>query len=533
LGLILPGCGGGGGGDTSSTASSPADSAPAPAMGMPGDEMPGDMMAADPTTTDGSGAAMGDAGMPGGMPGDATNMEGMGMMPAGGDMSMMTPPDYSAMGAMPGMSDPTMGMPGMGMPGMGMPGMGMGGPAFEDPAPAEDADYMSKAQYAFAIGKEVAAEQYAIAEILANDADAAGLLQQVRWSPSLRKLAMTLRFAVGVDLKAPGNIQDYKPIGRTPFANNGQNGGGSEMNMGMSGMPGASGGAQGSQKNFGDLTGRFGEDFIKTFETAWDGGGFGTIFKDIETIVPVVRPAGMANAMGMGMGMGMEGMSPGMMGDMSGMPGGMAGMPGMGPDGTPLASADPALRERAVPGKQMVPGLLYLGTGSQSELAGKAEAEGVDYLFIFEVEVKGQRNGISNDTRLKLIAAKDQAAVGATTTLNNMKVDRAMAMKGDSDDVAKQLTNLFRKVEGLKFVDLPKLQPVHAQARIKSLIEKKTKDILPILMEIKLFHSIGLLNDEERDAGYQLTAGGNGLAFVSGTPEDREFVLSPLLPAYK
>ncbi len=38
--------------------------------------------------------------------------------------------------------------------------------------------------------------------------------------------------------------------------------------------------------------------------------------------------------------------------------------------------------------------------------------------------------------------------------------------------------------------------------------------------------------DEERDAGYQLTLP-NGLAFASGSAEDRDFVLAPLLPGYK
>ena len=52
---------------------------------------------------------------------------------------------------------------GMGMSGydggMGMNGMGMGmngQPGFVDPAPAEDDDYITKAKYAFAIGKAFA-----------------------------------------------------------------------------------------------------------------------------------------------------------------------------------------------------------------------------------------------------------------------------------------------------------------------------------------------------------------------------------------
>ncbi len=454
---------------------------------------------------------------------DASMSAGMAPGPAPGMETMSfegMPPGGMAPGMAPGMNP---GMPGF--PG-GMPGQ----PAFVDPAPPEEADYLSKAKYAFAIGKEKVGEQYLIAELLSNDATAQGLLQQIRWSPGAKRPSSTIRFAVGVDLKAPSAIQDYRPIGRTQFAQQanqgGGMGGGSEMGMPGGGGPGGSSG-QGAQKTFGDLTGRFGEELVKSFESAWDNGSFGTVFKDVETIEPVNRAAqGFNNGMG-----GMNGM---MMSSEGGMPGGFApGMaPGMGAAGQPAAPTDAAARMRATPGKVIVPGLLYLGTGNQSELAGKAETEGVDFIFLFDVDVKPGRM-LVNDTRLKLISVKDQAPLGATSTLNNNKVDKDMALKGDSDDVAKQLTNLFRKVDTIKLTDMPKIPTAAAQARIKSLIEKKPKDILPVLMEIKLFHSLGSLSDEDRDGAYQLAAGGNGIAFSKGTAEDREFVLNPLLPAYK
>ena len=520
-------------------APAPAAAAPAPAISSPNTEMaPDQEQAAAASAGDGfmptngggadGGMLSGDAGMA--MPGMSSGMPGYD-----GGMAMAGPGG----GGMPGVDSitgPGMMMGGPGMDGgMGMNGMGgMGGPAFVDPAPADDADYLSKAKYAFAIGKETAAEQYVIAEMLANEAEAANLLTQIRFSTSLRKPALTLRFGVGVNLESPTSITDYKPIGRSGVAGaNGQGGGGGEMGMMGGGMPG---GAQagGAQKNFGDLTGRFGEELIKSFEAAWDSGTFGSIFADVETIVPVNRlnQTGQNNR-----GMDMGGM-PGMGGGMGLNSFGGEGMPG-GAGGAPAAAADEALRLRATAGKAIVPGLTFLGTGKETELLGKAETEGLDYIFMFEVKVEMKRRGqqmVSNDTKLRLLSvketAKDKRTLGSTNTLNNIKVDVAMAEKGDNDDVAKNLGNLFRKVEALKLQDMPKMKPESAQARIKSLIEKKTKDVLPILMEIKLFHSQGLLNDEERDAAYQLTLP-NGLAFVNGSPEDRAFVLDPLLPGYK
>lgn len=579
LGLsLLTGCGGS---TPAPQAAAPAaTSAPAPAPAPTPDTAP------DPSQTAESG---GDGYTPpggeeqnSGMANSGQVNSGMGGMMGPGDPSLSVNSGMSGMSGMPSMGGPgapgmippgglssdysgmtssmagpggggTAGMESIGGPGMGMGmngmaggmGMGMGGmagAAIADPAPAEDADYLSKGKYAFAIGKESAAEAYVIAEMLANEASASSLVSQIRFSPTLRKPALTLRFGVGVNLESPSTITDYKPIGRTQFAgqNNGQ-GMGSGEPMGMMGSGAMTGGGQaagGAQKSFGDYTGRFGEELIKSFEGAWDSGTFGSVFADVETITPINKlgPGNQNNRM-MEMSSGMSGMS-GMNTGMGPTGIGMDGMGGM--NGQAAPATNDSLRLRATPGKPIVPGLTYLGTGKESELLGKAETEGVDYIFLFEVkvEMKRQRQGqmVSNDTKLRLLSvkesAKDKRTLGSTSTLNNIKVDVAMAEKGDNDEVAKNLGNLFRKVDGLKLVDMPKMKPESAQARIKSLIEKKTKDVLPILMEIKMFHSQGLLGDEERDAAFQLTMP-NGLAFVNGSAEDRAFVLEPLLPGYK
>ena len=292
LGLsFFTGCGGG----SSSPPLTPAPpaAAPAPATseaayeGAPGDQS-GDQAGVQPGMETPAGAGETEGMNSGGLSLNTGMNSGGAMGLAPGGMAA----DY---GGAPGME--TFGGSGMmgmnggeGMGGMMMGRPGMGGPAFEDPAPADDADYLSKAKYAFAIGKEAAAEQYAIAEILANDANAASLLQQIRFAPGARKPALTLRFGVGVNLDSPTAITDYKPIGRTQYATmNGQGGGGSgggEMSMGSGGMPGGPQGG-GAQKTLGDLTGRFGDELIKSFEGAWDSGTFGSIFSDVETIVPL------------------------------------------------------------------------------------------------------------------------------------------------------------------------------------------------------------------------------------------------------
>lgn len=508
---------------------------------------------APPTTQPSSNDSSGESSADYVAPEETSAMSGSEMgMGINGSMSDMESPAsmYSGAESMPDMGYGSMGYGSMGSGSMDSGSMGMGGlmgmggmmgmgaqSQVVDPAPGEDADYMTKAKYAFAIGKEAAAEQYFIAQLLANEEESASLLSQVRWSAGARRPTTTLRFAVGVDLKAPANVTDVRPIGSS-VPNNTNGGGASDMGMSSFGSMGnnGSGKGPGAQKTFGELTGKFGEELMKSFESAWDNGDFSTVFKDVDTIEPLNRAAGI-NGMN-SMGSSAMGSMPNMSGMMPNEGSEMGSEMGMAPGGIPgTAGPDPTPRMKAVPGKVVVPGLLYLGTGSLTELTEKCQSENIDYLFFFEVNVKAQRQRIQNDTRLRLIAAKfagsKEGNLGATNGLMNLEVDREIAMKGESEDLTKSLANLFRKVEPLKLTDMPKLQPVHAQARIKSLIEKNSKDVLPTLLEIRLFHSMGLLDDIERDAAYQLALGGNGLALVSGTAEDRAFVLDPLLPAYK
>ena len=130
---------------------------PSPSNGPPGMEgsynPPGSGMPAEMGMGSGSGS-----GIPNGMSGASgyPSTNGMGMaMPGSGNMG--------AMGAM-----------GMGMPWVWVAwawcGMGMAGQFAppEDPAPAEDDDYLTKGRYAFSIGKEKEAIEYALASSLSQ-----------------------------------------------------------------------------------------------------------------------------------------------------------------------------------------------------------------------------------------------------------------------------------------------------------------------------------------------------------------------------
>jgi hypothetical protein len=476
----------------------------------------------------------------GGMNPGAPALGMQGAPPTGTGMMMGAPPGMSAesnypggmaMGeaAAPGGMAPEMGGYGM-APGMG--GYGGQAAAPPDPAPAEDADYLEKGKYAFAIGKEAAAQKYLIAHLLADDAAASKLMSEIRWAPGLKRPASTIRFGVGIDLKAPPNLSDVRPIGRSQFAQAGGGGGGggdaSGYGMPSGGMaPGGAPAAGGGQKTFQDLTGGFGEALVTAFEAAWENGDFGTIFNAVEPITPpsANRADGAMGGMA-GMMSGMMGAGPGgEMGYGGGVPGGESGY-----GGAPAGAA--AARPKTAPGKAIVPGLFYLGTGGQSDIVSKAEKEGIDYIFFFEVSVEARRNLISNDTRLRLVSAKGEN-LGASSTLNNLKVDRAAAT-GESADLNKAIASIFKRIESLRFTNLPALENRHAVSRVQSLVAKPAADPFPILLEIRLYNHLGLLTDDEKSAAYQIVLNNSGGELLaSGSLEDRQEVLDPILPEYK
>ncbi|MDX1929922.1 MAG: hypothetical protein SFV81_25570 [Pirellulaceae bacterium] len=500
-----------------------------PPGGMPGATQPG--MPAEFDMGSGSGAGSG-AGVPPGMSGAAgyPNMSAMG-----GNMA-----------AMPGMGMPSeMGMGGMGGAGMGgMAGMaGMGGGQFappEDPAPAEDADYLTKGRYAFSIGKEKEAIEYARAFAIAAP-EGTDVLQKTKWFAAGLRPITTARFAVGVVLEAPATMTDFKPIGSKQLQGGGGGGGGRDS---MMMAPGSSGSGQNNKANakkehaIYDLTGGFGEAVIAGFKERWTAGNFGGVFNDVEKFVPPT-PVGNNNGMaGMGMaGMGMAGM--GMAGMRGGPPAGMDGMgmggeAGMGMGGE--GSSGP--QERIMPGSVVIPGMVYIGSSEkQADLMKKAEERGVDLVVLFDVKVSppNRLNGIvQNEAKVRVVSMKGEPLARSNELLNT-EVERALMRANGEDEVAKATEKFFAQFDSkVKIGDMPALKPEHAKARLVQVLANTKLGKLEKLFEVSLYHSMKLITDEDKlTACLIVMEGSEGESVANGRPEDKQAVLDALLPNYK
>jgi len=384
----------------------------------------------------------------------------------------------------------------------------------------EGQDYLVRAKSAFARGKEAEAVNYFYAQTLtASDEDAQTLLRNARWFAAGKRPVTTLRFAVGIVLNAPEGL-DVKPIG-TKQLGGGAGGGGQ---FGMAGGYGESGGTGNTtkQRSFYELTGDLGQALASEFETRWTSGALGSVFSDVVAFQPNANDRNNGMGMGMGMGMGDEGGGMGMMGG-SGMEG--YGGPGGGGNST-------ANRKTINPGQTITPGLTYLGTGAQKDLLKKAADQGIDGMFLFDIEATSIRTSgmVSNSTRLRLMLT-DGSVVSMTKTLKNIDVERAKMRTDTGDDVEKNMKQLFNKFDSeLKLSDMPALKPEAAKGRLLQLVNDKSVDKMRTLFEAKLYHTLGAVTQDELATVFQIALRGNeGISLASGTPADRKLVVKEVV----
>ncbi len=566
--LILVTCGCGGNSDPGPQFDSTAANAPPPPVSNPAPAAPTNVASSESdseaseeeerseeeSSEEGeemAGGGLGPApGSPGGPPAGMGGM--MGMMGSssnqGYDSSSMSA-DYSAMGSSMGGAPGMSGMSGMsGMANM-FNGMTGAGPGEADPTPDEDADYLTKGKYAFGIGKEKEAVEYAMAHAIAavGTSEASEVFGKTKWltvsplsaaaddkkSPKnkpMQRPATIARFAVGILLDAPTSLTDLKPIGSK------QRGGGGGSMMGSEGSGGGNANAKTKERALYEVTGTFGEAVVNAWAERWTSGQFGTVYNEVEPIKP---RATNRNAMG-GM-MGMMGSSKMMMGsegssnspDMEAM-GAMMGSMG----GSSSATTAP----KVMPNTSVKPGLFFVGTvtdkAKQGDLLKKAEQQGVDAIFIFDVSVTGpNRAGIvENKARVRLVNSKGEL-LARSNELINTKLERAQMTQStdDDDELEKSVEKFFAQVdERIKLADMPALKPEHAKGRIVQILGNDELTRLQKLYEISLYRSLNLLSEQDHATACLIVMqGSEGEALAKGSALDRQLVLDGLLPSYR
>jgi hypothetical protein len=444
-------------------------------------------------------------------------------------------------------------------------GYGSGRPGARPPRPVTLED---KAYQAFGEGRGADGFQYLYAyAVTAEESAATDLLGTMGLLAAAKRPALAVRWGIGVDYTG---AEDYKnnayPIGVTQTASAGGRGGagdyGAPSASGMSAPGGfgeegydeeggygsggygsggmGRGGASGTDPQLKALTGELGERLMGGLRERISQGVFGKVLAQAMAR-PSRRPGGGDYAYGSGYeeeyeddyeedygpgGSGRRGGSSG-----PGYGGGYGG--GYGASGGQPA-AGPAAREFT----QLAPGVVFLGVADAKDLKAQAKAAQLDVLCIFDVGVKPRvsRGAITiiNETSLAMYnmldAKNDEFETG---TLNNVRV-QVLRQSGDDDGVEAEMKKLFQYIDSTwRLTDLPpNLTEEGVLARLRPLITEPQENPLPILAEVRMYKTRGLLNDQNFAIACKGLIGEQAATtLASGTEEEKKQAIAKWIPS--
>lgn len=431
--------------------------------------------------------------------------------------------------------------------GSGRPGPMRGNEGGGPQKAAQPKTFADMANQAYGQGREAEAFQFLFAHaVTADDQSARALLAKMGWITPLKRPGLGVRWGIGVEFNNKGyNGNDLYPIGTTQQMQNrnptgfgqgrrddgGGGFGGPEAMGGMesgfgAGMQG--GGMQGGSGSSGQLekfTGEVGQKVVDGLRERVERGDFGVVLKEAGSAGPGNQgPGGM-------MGQGQYGQydSGAEMGDDEGSGGYEDGGPGgMGGGGGNPGGGGPS---------QLVPGVTLVGLAPAKDLVKVAEQAGVDVLCVFNVAVTQiRRTGqVSNNVEIQLYNVADGKKTFTGGRLNNLAVQAERAKDTPSrggDSVDKEIEKLFKEIDtNWRLASLPALQPDHVLVRIGDLLKESHQNPLPVLAEIRMYHTRGLLQDNHLLLAYQRkTNDQSGTMLATGTEEERKQVIQPWLP---
>jgi hypothetical protein len=353
-----------------------------------------------------------------------------------------------------------------------------------------------------------------------------------------KRPALGVRIAVGVDLDAPSDLSDYRPIGSKQNLPGGGNsgfndsGGGatlSALNRGQSQFSAGSGPMTGL-KTLETTAGEMGKYLVRKTQDLFESGDLGMVFTGLEDLVV----AGSADTGGAQTGtMGSPGSGYPGGGPPPGSFGGFGEADSVGSAGgsIPGAPAQPARGQAKATVRtnhnRLTPGLTFLGTATTKDLQRKAEKEGFDVLIVFEVKASQNKrsNMISNTCRAKVYGTGDGKVLMSSKELNNLEVQK----KSVDEEVEKALNPLMTRLkEAIAVKDIPSAitADIIKSKRLATLTSDKEIPVLDSLTELKYWRYREFLNDEELEAAYgSIISPADAKKLVSGSEDERIAVM--------
>jgi hypothetical protein len=187
----------------------------------------------------------------------------------------------------------------------------------------------------------------------------------------------------------------------------------------------------------------------------------------------------------------------------------------MGGDGGGMGGEGEGGGDDAKNSSAIMPGVTMLGQGTTDGVIGRAAAEGIDAVLLFDVQVVSvpKVNLVRTTTTLQLFDVASGRKIQSTSALVNIKmqVDRELAEKQKKPD---PLDTAIEKV--IKMLDMSykmrKMPPTLTADWVESnrlvpLVSDKPSNPLRALAEIMFYHHYKLCPDENRKIAFDLLAG--------------------------
>ena len=183
-----------------------------------------------------------------------------------------------------------------------------------------------------------------------------------------------------------------------------------------------------------------------------------------------------------------------------------------------------------------MPGVELLGEGSQEDMLNDARGAGIDLLLMIDVNVQVTRIGLASHTlTFRVVNVDDGETLHTSRPLNNIKIyrSRESAKRDDPVDLAAMKFGDYVD-EKMLFVEMPPaLRPKHVLGRVQTLTSDEHDNPLPVLTEIRYYHTRSLITDEElADAYAQILGDERAQALITGTPEQKKDALRRWTPRH-
>lgn len=394
----------------------------------------------------------------------------------------------------------------------------------------EPTNLKEKAVYAFEDGLDDEGFRYLYAYYLTDPQGAQE--QEMHWIKGLVSPRTAVRWGIFVDYDAPDSLDGSPPIiGQKPSMNS--SGGGS----GASDRPGDSAEAQ-----LRFYTGEVGERFVDrlNMRRAHTEPYYGNFLATLpgEWTLTFERKFGGALASSGRSGGGGGGYGDDYGDDYGGDEYGDDYGDEYGDDygddyGDEYGGGSSASRGNRDGGKQLVPGVMWLGTGPLNIKMAEARKSDIDLLLMFDVNITQARNGLkSNNTKMTLYRVKDgQPVVRQRRALADRAVwaTRERLRDSSKDPVDLAIDEILNRVADIEYRAemMPEIPEESLKKHITEITASPLENPLPVLAEIKYFNTRGQWAEPLALIAYgRLIGEEKAKILVMGTQEEKEAALA-------